>query len=237
MNNIKLAIVMSTYYRKDNKSLEYLTNSLNSILSQTYQNYKLFLIGDKYEKHEEILPLISKFNNDSIYFENLPYAKERDKYIGYCLWSYGGTNAMNYGVNKALNEGYDYICHLDHDDWWYDNHLELINKCIIDTNSDWMCTKSTYNNPNIFLPILDNNDDYVPFLPKPCGLIHSSVCMNFRKIPLRYRDIFDETGSIGLPTDADLWERAKHYIEVNKLKSHLINKLTCRHDEEGYEKK
>ena len=46
------------------------------------------------------------------------------------LWSYGGVNAMNYGVTKSLENGYEYICHLDHDDWWLPNHLFEINKCI-----------------------------------------------------------------------------------------------------------
>jgi predicted O-methyltransferase YrrM len=59
--------------------------------------------------------------------------------------------------------------------------------------------------------------------------------MNFKKIPLRYRDIIEETGEIGLPADADLWERTRDFIEKNNLKSTFINILTCHHDEEGYE--
>jgi hypothetical protein len=61
--------------------------------------------------------------------------------------------------------------------------------------------------------------------------------MNFKTIPLRYRDLFDETGVVGLPADAELWDRCGRCILENNLKSTLINKITCSHIEEGYERK
>lgn len=51
---------------------------------------------------------------------------------------------------------------------------------------------------------LDLTRKISPFQPKESSLIHSSVCMNFKKIPLYYRDVFEETANIGLPADADL---------------------------------
>ena len=134
-----------------------------------------------------------------------------------------------------MNNGDNYICHLDHDDYWENNHLSLISECIEYNKSSWVCTKSSYVNTRI-LPINGSNEKYINFLPKSSSLIHSSVCMDFKTIPLRYRDIFLETGKVGLPTDADLWERCRHYIIENNLKSTLINELTCLHDEEGFER-
>jgi len=61
--------------------------------------------------------------------------------------------------------------------------------------------------------------------------------MNFKHISLFYRDIYEITNKVGLPADADLWERTRDYIQNNNLKSYYINKLTCRHDEEGYSRK
>lgn len=236
MDNKKIAIIISTYRREDGKTPDFLYRALSSIKKQTYQNYKIFLIGDKYEKSEEVLEIIKKLSIKNIYFENLPIAKERDKYKGNVLWSYGGVNAMNHAIKKALNENFDYMCHLDHDDWWYENHLELINECIIKTNSDWICTKSTWGNDKIFLPLINSLEKYIEFLPRSSKLIHSSVCMNFKKIPLFYRDLFEENGNVGLPADADLWERTRLVITQNNFKSTFINELTCRHDEEGYER-
>jgi glycosyltransferase involved in cell wall biosynthesis len=235
---MKLGIVIATYQRKDGTTPFFLQKALDSIFSQTYQNFKIFLIGDKYEDNEEFVNIVSKYPQDKIYYENLPYAKERDLYTDkWVLWSYGGITAMNFGIEKALEEGYDFICHLDHDDWWLPNHLEEINQGIELTNSDWVCTKSTYGSPTNFLPKINSNELYVPFSPMYARLIHSSVCMNFKKIPLKYRDIFQETQKLGLPGDGDLWERTREYIISNNLKSICINKFTCHHDEEGFERK
>ena len=229
---------MSTYQRKDGSTPTVLKRALDSIFSQTYKNFKLFLIADRYENEYEIENLIKNYSNNKIYFKNLDVALERDFFNDkYALWSYGGVNACNISIDTALSYGYEYMCHLDHDDWWYPEHLESIKKCIEETNSDWMCTKSTHTSPDVYLPDSHLNDLYIPFEPRYCSLIHSSVCMNFKKFPLRYRDIYSETKSVGLPADGDLWERANIHAKNNNLKCTFINKLTCRHDEEGYEKK
>jgi hypothetical protein len=60
--------------------------------------------------------------------------------------------------------------------------------------------------------------------------------MNFNTIPFKYRDLFDETGVVGLPSDGELWNRCREHILKNNLKSYLINSITCHHDEEGFER-
>lgn len=233
---MKLGIVIPTYYRKDSSTIKYLKRAIDSVFNQTHPNFKIFLIGDRYENVEEVYSLLNNYDNRKISFNNLPIAKERDNYTNkWAIWSYGGINATNVGIEISLSEGYEYICHLDHDDYWDKTHLELINKCINDTKSDWICTKSYYVN-NSVLPTINSDSLYVEFLPKSRELIHSSVCMNFKNIPLKYRDIFDETGEVGLPADADLWERCRDFILRNNLKSTHINKITCNHIEEGYER-
>lgn len=234
---MKIGIVIPTYYRKDGSTLKYLKRAIDSVFNQTFQNFKIYLIGDKYEKSDEIENLLSEYDSSKIKYVNLKIAKERDNHNNQlAIWSYGGVNATNTGIEISMSEGNNYICHLDHDDYWGVDHLDSINKCIEITNSDWICTKSLYLN-NRILPTIDSNKDYVNFLPKSTSLIHSSVCMNFKTIPLKYRDIFEETGSVGLPSDADLWERCREYIIKNNLISTHINKITCYHIEEGTGKK
>jgi glycosyltransferase involved in cell wall biosynthesis len=235
-NNTTISIVIPTYYRKDGFTITYLKRAIDSVFNQTYQNFKIYLIGDRYEKEIEIVEFLKNYD-ERIFFKNLEIAKERDIYNDkWAIWSYCGVNATNVGIDISLSEDNEYICHLDHDDCWGENHLELINKCINDTKSDWICTKSYYVN-NRILPTVNSNSLYVEFLPKSSTLIRSSVCMNFKNIPLRYRDIFDETGVVGLPSDADLWERCRDYILQNNLKSTHINEVTCYHIEEGFERK
>jgi glycosyltransferase involved in cell wall biosynthesis len=238
---MKLSIVIATYQRKDGSTPRLLMRALDSIFSQTHQNFKVYLIGDRYENNSEILEIVNKYDPAKLFFENLPIAKERDNHKDKnAIWSYGGVNAMNHGIKKSLSEGYEYICHLDHDDWWTPNHLEEIKNCIMSTDASWVCTKSSYGTDrygsarNISLPNINPQETYSKFLPKFTTLIHSSVCMNFKRIPLLYRDLFALTNNVTLPGDGDLWERCRPYIEDNKLKSYYINKLTCHHEEEGY---
>jgi glycosyltransferase involved in cell wall biosynthesis len=235
MSSVKLSIVIATYQRNDGKTPTYLRRALDSVFNQTHQNFKIFLIGDKYEDNDEITSLVSEYDSNKLYFENLPYAKERDAYEGFGLWYYGGVNATNIGVDKSLSEGFEYICHLDHDDTWSEDHLMEISKCIESTSTDWVCTKSKYLSDRI-LPVVIHSEHYTEFLPRGRSLIHSSVCMNFKTIPLKYRDILGETGQVGEPADADLWDRCREYILKHNLKSYVINKLTCYHEEEGYER-
>ena len=219
-------------YRKGN-DLSYLEKSIGSLFSQTHLDFKLYLIGDRFEGEEDLLNIISKFDNKKIHFKNLEVAKERDFYEDKnALWLYGGVNAFNEGIEISLAEGNNYICHLDHDDYWDPNHLELINKCIIETCSDWVCTKAKYVRNETFvidtiLPIVESDDEFISFLPIPHGVVHSSVCVNFKNIPLRYRDIYNETGNLGLPSDADLLQRCSDFITLNNLKSTLVNRITC----------
>jgi hypothetical protein len=75
------------------------------------------------ENHSNcFIPEISSPEVDNILeFINLDHAKERDRYgsdpdLKVFLWCSGGVHATNVGIQKALSEGFEYVCHLDHDD-------------------------------------------------------------------------------------------------------------------------
>lgn len=227
---MKIAIKIPTYQRSDGRTPEVLTRALESIKSQTYQNYKVYLIGDKYENNDEFLRLSSIIDSDKIYVENLPYAKEREKYTGLDLWCTGGINANNHAIDKILEDGLSYICHLDHDDWWAPNHLEEIMNTIESDSPAFIATKSFYKNYENMLPIIESS----PFFPKNGDLIHSSVCIDFNRINLRYRDTLEEYGIHGLVSDGDMWDRISELMKSKNINGKLINKVTCNHIEEGY---
>lgn len=235
-HDIKFGIVITTYLRPDGKTPFYLKRALNSVLKQTHKNYKVFLIGDKYEDTKEFETYKKGFKQNII-CKNLDYAYEREKYSydKYLLWTCGGLNATNYGVDLALQYGYDYICRLDHDDYWEPTHLENFQNAIINYKSDFICSKSTHFN-NKVLPNIANDSEIFEYLPEVGNLVKSSTCINQKVIPLSLRNVFEETGK-KYPSDADLWIRLKNYLINNNLKSYCINKITCHHDEEGYIKK
>ena len=224
----ELAIVIATYRRADNTTPYYLTKALTSIKNQTYQNYKVFLIGDHYDDNDEFFKLATSIINlDKMVFVNLPNAVEREKYPfgDERLWSSGGVNATNYGIKLALDQKYDYICKLDHDDWWTPDHLDLI-KDKLNENFTIIATKAEHFT-KVILPVNDKN----PFYPKSSDLIHSSVCINFKEILLRYRDVYAEEGK-PYAADADLWNRLSDYMVKNNKTGYLINKVTCYHEKE-----
>jgi|688.fasta_scaffold243017_3 glycosyltransferase involved in cell wall biosynthesis len=238
---MKLAILIPTYKRKGQPL--YLKRALDSIFNQTHQDFIVYVIGDKYEDDKEFTEICSSYDQSKIYFENLPEAKERDRYgKGWSLWSYGGVNATNHAIRKALDDGHSWIAHLDHDDVWMPNHLEVIHKCIEETQADWMCTKCVYGGYGHYPQINGEPDSYISYLPRHAKLIHTSVCMNFRTIPFEYRDLGYINGELmnitanDLPADGDLWNRCNPYIQENGLKSYCINTVTCAHMEEGFER-
>jgi glycosyltransferase involved in cell wall biosynthesis len=227
---MKIGIVIPTYQKIDGTTPSLLTRALKSIKNQTHTDYKVFLIGDKYENDNEFVELATSIiDADKIYYENLLTAVEREKYsIGsHQLWCAGGVNATNWGIEKSISEDITYICHLDHDDYWEPTHLEVINKVLEERDTAFVYTCSTYMNNGI-LPRVVVDGSISISLPHPTNLIHSSMCMDFNKIPIRYRDNFLETGN-PYPADADMWIRVHEYISNKNLNSFLIHCLTCNH--------
>lgn len=234
---MKLAIATPTYRRLDGTTPKFLTRAYDSVLRQTYKDYKVFLIGDHYDNQAEFETLGKMFSQEKFWSKNLPVAAERSKYkMGSReLWCSGGTNAFNVLIEEILSQGYEYICHLDHDDYWSEDHLERINDVIEKNKNDVGCvyTCAKYLN-NAHLPRVAQLDGrIIESFPMPVNAIHSSTCINFKKIALRYRDVFAETG-VAVEGDIDMWRRLKPYCEQRNLKSFLISSLTCFHIEEKH---
>lgn len=234
----KFAVVIPTYKRSDGKTPYFLKRALSSIENQKYnsKDIHVFIIGDKYEDEEEfkeIYDYCTSFRFNAT-FLNLKEAVERDaNYPAMALWSYGGVNATNFGIEQALKSGFKWICHLDHDDYWKENHLSEIDFAIKAFDPSFVYTVSTYKGS--FLPIVNTREKHLLRWPEAYKLIHSATCINFEKIELGYRDIFKETGQVGIPSDADLWNRINEYMLKNGMKSILITEQTCFHEEEGFE--
>jgi glycosyltransferase involved in cell wall biosynthesis len=230
---MKLGILITTYQKLDGSTPIILKRAIDSIKNQTRQDYTLIIIGDKYDDNDEFESICHDAGlGDKLIFKNLPYAKEREKYpLGSKeLWSSGGVNARNYGINFSSDLGLEYICNLDHDDYWHPQHLELIAHTIKITNYPaFIYTCGTYFNS--YLPNVQLTNEIVQSNPTPGRIIHSSTCINIDEIPLLYRDVYQETGVIE-PADADMMSRISSYITDNKLTSYLITSLTCFHPTE-----
>ena len=236
---MKFAVTIATYRRRDGKTPFLLKRALDSVFNQTHQDFRVFIVGDDYDDVDELNTIVSEYPKEKIYLVNLPESHERLKYNGdtpnpRLMWCSGGRTPMNIGIELALHNGYDWVAHLDHDDFWESNHLELINNVVEQYGHEciWITTKSTWG-PDRVLPEVETNGwDVIYYLPRAYNVIHSAVAMSMKRIPLRYRDVWEEEGR-DVPSDADFWNRLETFIVANGYTGTYINALTCRHDSEG----
>lgn len=218
---MKIAIVTSTYRKLDGSTSIHLEKTLLSLHKQTHKDYKLFLIGDNYDDNNELKKLSTIIDKDKLYLENLPVAKERSIYSGKKLWCCGGNNANNTGIKKALEEGYDYICLLNHDDIYYENHLSIISECIEKTNAKFITTRC--NN----IPEISSDNLYNNYRPVRGKLFLVTVCFNYRYyniLPRNMVALYDEC----IPGDGDMWNRISKFMKDRNEYGICINKNTCR---------
>jgi glycosyltransferase involved in cell wall biosynthesis len=233
-----LGVTIHTYQRADGQTPNLLLKTIQSVANQSYQNFKIFIVGDKYENNQEFEDIINGFVDiaDKVVFENLPFANERDKYLGVnntALWNCGGANALNHANNLAKAHGITKVCHIDHDDIWLPNHLELIAKTIIEKqNPAFIYTLSRYLDNPVF-PQMPTDKEVVESYPAYCSLIHSSVYYDLEQIHLPYRDLWAEEGRY-FPSDGDLWDRIAEKCKKENLKSYVIREVTCIHDKENH---
>ena len=69
---MKVAIVIATYWRKNNSSKQKLERMFSNLKSQTYKNFKVFIVGDNYTKEKEFFDLCQDYKtpNTPIYYSN-----------------------------------------------------------------------------------------------------------------------------------------------------------------------
>lgn len=224
MENDRIAIIIATYWKLDGSTAAHLENTLRSVAAQTSQKYKVFLIGDKYAREEELLGLSRIIDADKLYVENLPVAVEREIYSGRDLWACGGSNATRVGTEKALSEGFKYIAELNHDDVYLPHHVEIVLRTFREMETNLVVTKCN------FLPDVETELYYTPYRPLPNKQFLASVCYNhehypaFRRTPeeLRRKYGFIYAG------DADKWNQINEIMIERGEYGIFVNNLTCR---------
>lgn len=117
----KFAIIVPNYNNDhgEYKGKTYLQNCIESILNQTYKNFKLIIVDDC--SNDTSVKTIKAYKDDRI----ILIQNKRKRYNG---------GSRNVGIEFALdNLDFDYFAFLDSDDWWKHNKvLELINSRLYD---------------------------------------------------------------------------------------------------------
>jgi glycosyltransferase involved in cell wall biosynthesis len=223
---MKLAIVTATFQKLDGSTYQHLKSALESVKNQTHKDYKIFLIGDDYTDNDELMELSKIIDEDKIYVENLPIAAERTKYSGIDLWRNGGVNANNVGIKRALKENYNYVCHLDHDDIFLPNHLELISECIEKTNTNFVTTKCKHPECINIYPPVGSSEFYTKYRPINSSIFKVTTCVNYAYYNFLFRNMIEECG-VSYAADADLWNRITEDMTNKNEFGYCINSITC----------
>ena len=127
MNNPKISVVISTYNRP-----ELLQRALDSVLGQTFKDFEVIIVDD----HSDNSPNIKLPDGENrVVAMRLPYN------TGYLV------RPRNIGMMIARGK---YIAHLDDDNVYLPNHLEVLYEAITKNQADVVYGDRVYksNNPN-----------------------------------------------------------------------------------------
>lgn len=108
-NTLLFSIIIPTYNRAD-----FLSSAINSMQKQSYSNWEVIIIDDgSTDNTKEVVSIKSKEDNRIKYF----FQKNQER-----------STARNNGIKIASG---NFICFLDSDDYFLENHLEKINYYIL----------------------------------------------------------------------------------------------------------
>jgi glycosyltransferase involved in cell wall biosynthesis len=196
-NLIFFSIIIPTYNRS-----EFVINSINSVLSQTYENFELIIVDDGSTDDTEAV--VSKIKDRRLHY----YKKENAE----------RGAARNYGVNIAQGE---YINFLDSDDLLYENHLSVALNFIETEENLWFfhLGYDIKTSDGILMSQVDNLSENVGFkLIKGNNLSCNGV---FLRKDILIENRFSEVRDLSGFEDWELWLRL-----VSRYKLYYRNTIT-----------
>lgn len=116
-NHPLISVCIPTY----NRGAILVERAVASVLSQTYKNFELVIIGDCCS--DETMELLSKFTDPRIKFYNMPSRKKSYPQTVENHWLAGPVNPLNKALELAKG---DWLARIDDDDTWPENHLEAL---------------------------------------------------------------------------------------------------------------
>ena len=192
---------------------KYIQNTLNCVFNQSFDNFEVIVVNDG--STDGSLEILRKFSDHRL---KIIYQKNQ-----------GVSVARNTGMENAKA---DYICFLDADDTWKENHLQAFYDTITKfPNAKMYCgryvtqiSKNTFIN-NKFIDIPENSEGYITDFFKSSLInrvaLTSAVCI--------HKDIFNEIGGFD-PTlksdqDLDYWIKItlKHTIAITGQTTMVYN--------------
>ena len=213
------------------KDKTYLQNCIESVLNQTYKNFKLIIVDDM--STDTSIETIKSYKDDRIVL----IQNKRKRYNG---------GSRNVGIEYALNNViFDYFCFLDSDDWWkdknvlkninnrlYDCELMLIGMELIDNNGIFMTKYHEYDNYQDFF-LSDNKvwctawsrvirKDKIVFFPE-------STIMEDRTWSYEQADNVDLDKVVNLKQPLYIWNRMNTTNSVSIVRDKVWEASAWKH--------
>lgn len=234
---ICFAVIMATYQRTDGSTPAKLTTALKCVLNQSYANWKLYIVGDKYEDESELRHVVTSVmdrggadgGSSKVTVHNMEEAGERGKLTGKVLWCHAGATAMNLAISMAVSNGGSWVAHLDDDDEWEGDHLlRVYNQLMKFPSALATCSLAQHCAHRVAFTVLPRafrtpgrHPDPRLNAPRPQGsdAIHSALCFNAALVPNRY------TIQTSKPSPAD----ARFWHSLRSINSVIVPHLTVHH--------
>jgi glycosyltransferase involved in cell wall biosynthesis len=250
--NLKFGVCIATHKIEQGNRDKYMTTPevlkecLDSIKSQTYENWKVYICGDAYPDVEEVNEVLKEYGN-KIQFHNLSKPGERDRGLtNEQIWATGGVKAINKALSMAEKDGVDVIVRIDHDDKWGKNHLMTLAKAYTQypesifafTKAVKKPTGGSTNKRVMYLPgkVKMNKVEYNNLFAPGGDVSHSAVSWKVSNSVLkglRYRGVEEQcssepkfTKNTIRPADMDIYDRIRRAIDGTENKYIYVPELT-----------
>jgi len=190
-------------------SREFLKETLDSVLNQTYQNFELILVDDG--PPDPIKDIADSFNSDKIRY--------------YYIDNIGPANTRNLAAQKASGE---YLAFLNHDDLWTPTKLEDQLNELDRLQAVWIASGS--QRVNFYThKVLERHEGRDYFKNVFYDILEKKHLWAFSTVMIR-KDVFMDVGmfagEIWFMDDRDLYLRvAKNYPIAYLSKVHLLDRV------------
>lgn len=229
---MKFSVIIPTWKRPDDTTPFLIKRAINSVLAQTCEDWKIFLIGDAYSDEDEFKSICKLVPADKLFSINLPVSIRDECKSKNEIWCNAGVKPTNYAINLAE----DIICLLDDDDRWRPNHLE-----VLDSNYNKfpgvgvVYTQGFLLEKGRTMPRKKFNLEINNRLLVPNDTTYSAVSWKKELLHFKFRTTMEQ-GRI-YPSDADMWERMSGFCQRHKISTLYVPIVTVLKSPQGTVKK
>ncbi|RRC93648.1 glycosyltransferase family 2 protein [Erysipelotrichaceae bacterium OH741_COT-311] len=221
-----ISVIMPAYNCK-----EYIAQSIESILNQTYQEFELIIIDDG--SKDETLSIATE------------YSKKDGRIKVYSIENGGPSNARNVGMSKA---SYPYLCFIDSDDCYDKHFLQIAYDSMMQHDADYfiaLVMAAFKDSKKPLLSIYDTkimqDQEYIEVIKT--GVLNSPVVKLYKKALIDKHCLqFDTSLDIGedLKFNLSYLKHVNTFLVYNEVLYEYIqnpNSITNRYKTEYFRKR